>query len=90
MKFSTADAAHDNGYKEFSEVYEKYDVKLVGGGYNSEDHKEISFMSVYNDEDHYKETIDKLKSDSAYIKLSKKLEVNREDVRVKTLEGFEF
>ena len=89
MKFKTADAVHENSYKEFDAVYQKYGVKLVGGGYNSEDHNEIYFMSVYNDEDHYKESIKKLQSDPAYIELSKKLEVDREDVQVKTLEGFE-
>lgn len=89
MKFKTADAVHESSYKEFDEVYKKYDVKLVGGGYNAKDHKEIYFMSVYNDEDHYKETTKKLQSDPAYIELSKKLEENREDVQVKTLEGFE-
>jgi len=89
MKFKTADAVHESSYKEFDEVYKKYDVKLVGGGYNAKDHKEIYFMSVYNDEDHYKETTKKLQSDPTYIELSKKLEENREDVQVKKLEGFE-
>ena len=89
MKFKNADSVHENSYKEFDEVYQKYDVKLVGGGYNSKDHKELYFMSVYNDEDHYKETVEKLKSDPTYIELSKKLEVDREDVQVKTLEGFD-
>ncbi|MCG3254199.1 MAG: hypothetical protein ACTSUW_03495 [Candidatus Heimdallarchaeota archaeon] len=89
MKFKTADAVHENSYKEFDEVYKKYGVKLVGGGYNSKDHKEIYFMSVFNDEAHYKETTEKLQSDPTYIELSKKLEVDREDVQIKTLEGFD-
>lgn len=89
MKYKTADAVHENSYKEFDEIYKKYDVKMVGGGYNSEDHKVIYFMSVYNDEDHYKETVKKLQSDPTYIELTKKLEVNREDIKVKTLEGFD-
>ena len=75
--------------KEFDAVYKKYGVKLVGGGYDSKDHKEIYFMSVFNDEDHYKETTKKLQSDSTYMELSKKLEVDREDVNIMTLEGFD-
>ena len=88
MKFKTADAVHESSYKEFDVVYKKYGVKLVGGGYDSKDHKEIYFMSVFNDEDHYKETTKKLQSDSTYMELSKKLEVDREDVNIMTLEGF--
>ena len=88
MKFKTADAVHEKSYKEFDVVYKKYGVKLVGGGYDSKDHKEIYFMSVFNDEDHYKETTKKLQSDSTYMELSKKLEVDREDVNIITLEGF--
>ena len=90
MKFTTADAVKDSSFQEFNEIYKKYDVKLVGGGYNSKDHQEIYFMSVFNDEDHYKETTQKLQSDPKYVELTKKLEEHREDVDVKTLEGFEF
>ncbi len=88
MKFKSADAVHENSYKEFDKLYKKYGVKLVGGGYDSKDHKEIYFMSVYDDEDHYKDIVKKLQSDSTYIELSKKLEVDREDVNIMTLEGF--
>ncbi|MHA1557405.1 MAG: hypothetical protein ACTSPM_10790 [Candidatus Heimdallarchaeota archaeon] len=89
MKYKTADAVSVNDYDEFNVIYKKYGVKLVGGGYNTKDHKEIYFISVYNDDNHYDETIQKLQSDPKYIELTKKLEQNREDVQIKTLEGFE-
>ena len=90
IRYKTADAVKDSSFQEFNEVYKKYDVKLLGGGYNADDHHEISFMTVYKDEDHYKDTVQKLQNDSKYIELTKKLEESREDVQVKTLEGFEF
>ncbi len=89
MKFKTADAVSNSEYNEFDVLYKKYGVKLVGGGYNAKDHQEIYFISVYNDENHYKETTQKLQSDPKYIELTKKLEESREDVQVKTLEGFD-
>ncbi|MHA1243524.1 MAG: hypothetical protein ACTSP7_03015 [Candidatus Heimdallarchaeota archaeon] len=88
MKFATADAVSENDFNEFDKLYKKHNVKLVGGGYNTDDHQEIYFISVFNDEDHYKETTQKLQSDERYVKLTKKLEENREGIQVKTLEGF--
>jgi len=89
MTFNTADAVSENRFNEFNELYKKHSVKLVGGGYNSKNHQEIYFITAYNDEDHYKVTTQKLQADQKYLDLTKMLEEDRENVQVKTLEGFE-
>jgi len=89
VKYKTAEVANDSNLDEFTKIYEKYNVKMLGGGINAKDPLEVYFMSVFEDEDHYQESVKKLHSDPKYIELSKKLNDDRESVEVISLEGME-
>ncbi|MHA1198395.1 MAG: hypothetical protein ACTSQF_03490 [Candidatus Heimdallarchaeaceae archaeon] len=83
----TAGTDFNESYRDFIDTYKKYDVQVVGGGSNIDDSHEMYIMIAYKDEKHYKETVEKLKSDSTYIEQSKKLHELRESIDVVTLES---
>jgi hypothetical protein len=58
---------------EFEEIYKRHHVDIVGFWENSEDPTEAFYISRYKNEDHYKKTVEKLKSDEQYAKLTKEL-----------------
>jgi hypothetical protein len=92
IRYKTPEAAtEDNSYLEdFRKIYEKYDVKMIGGGVNMKDPYEVYFISEYKDDADYKDTVAKLQSDTKYVELSKKLDGKRDGVEVITLEGMEY
>ncbi len=83
----TSEVIYDDSYEEFSKVYEKFGVKVLGGGTNVANPSEAYFMTVYKDKKHYEETVKKLQSDPKYIELSKDLQERRESIEVITLES---
>ncbi len=89
VKYKSAEAANDSNLAEFNKIYEKYNVKMLGGGINNKDPLEVYFMSVFEDEDHYHESVKKLQSDPKYVELTKKLNDSRESIEVISLEGME-
>lgn len=86
-KTKSTDPGYEDNFGDFSKVYKKYDVQVLGGGTNVDDKSEIFLMVVYNDKSHYEETVKKLKADSTYQELSKKLQETRESIEVITLES---
>ena len=88
-KNKTTEVSYDESFSEFNKIYKKYDVKVLGGGTNVEDRREMYLLTLYKDKTHYEETVKKLREDPKYIELSKKLEVGRESIEVITLESDE-
>ena len=86
-KNKSTEDIYDDSFEGFSKVYKKYDVQVLGGGTNVDDNSEMYLMVVYKDKNHYEETVKKLKADSTYIELSKKLQETRESIDVITLES---
>jgi len=86
-KNKTTDVIYDDSFEEFSKIYKKYDVQVLGGGTNVEDNSEMYLMIVYKDKNHYEETVKKLQADPTYNDLSKKLQESRESIEVITLES---
>ena len=87
QKNKTTDEIYDDSFAEFSKIYKKYDVQVLGGGTNVDDSSEMYLMVVYKDKTHYEETVEKLRADSTYNELSKKLQEKREGIEVITLES---
>ena len=83
----TADIIYDDSYEEFSKIYKKYDVKVLGGGTNVDNPREMYLMVVYKDKTHYEETVKKLQNDPKYAELSKELQERRESIEITTLES---
>jgi len=86
-KVKPTEVTYEDSFEDFSKIYKKYDVQILGGGTNTEDNSEMYLMVAYKDEDHYKQTVEKLHSDSTYQELSKKLQETRESIEVITLES---
>jgi len=86
-KNKSSDPIYDDSFEDFSKVYKKYDVQVLGGGTNVDNKSEMYLMVVYKDNAHYEETVKKLRADPKYIELTKKLEESRESVEVITLES---
>jgi hypothetical protein len=55
---------------EFEEIYKKHGVDIVGFWENAEDPTEAFYISRYENEDDYKKTVEKLRSDEQYAKLT--------------------
>ena len=86
-KQKSTDVVYDDSFEEFSKIYKKYDVQILGGGNNVDDKSEMYLMVVYKDKDHYEETVAKLRADPTYQELSKKLQEKRDSIEVITLES---
>ncbi len=86
-KNKSTDPVYEDSFDEFSKIYKKYDVQVLGGGTNVDDKSEMYLMTVYKDQAHYEETVKKLRTDPKYIELTKKLEERRESIEVITLES---
>ncbi len=86
-KTNTTESIYDDSFEEFSKVYKKYDVQVLGGGTNVDDNSEMYLMIVYKDKKHYEETVKKLRVDQTYNELSKKLQETRESIETITLES---
>ncbi len=82
-----ADVIYDDSFDEFSKIYKKYDVNVLGGGTNADNTREMYLMVAYKDKSHYDETVKKLRNDPKYQELTKKLEERRNSIEVITLES---
>jgi hypothetical protein len=51
----------DNLRMQFEEIYKKHKVDIVGFWVNAEDESEAYYMSKYENEDHYKKTVETLR-----------------------------
>lgn len=58
---------------EFEEIYKKHEVDIVGFWENAEDPTEAFYISRYKDEADYKKTVERLRSDKRYAKLTEDL-----------------
>ena len=72
-------------FDEFNKIYEANDVKVVGVWQNSNDSKEVYFMTAFRDEEHYNNFVAAVKEDSTYLEMSLKIEEDRESIEVTTL-----
>ena len=63
-KQKSTDVIYDDSFEEFSKIYKKYDVQVLGGGTNVDDSSEMYLMVVYKNKNHYEETVKKLQADS--------------------------
>jgi hypothetical protein len=86
-KQKSTDVSYDDSFEDFSKIYKKYDVQVLGGGTNVDDNSEMYLMIVYKDKNHYEQTVKKLQSDPTYQELSKNLQEKRESIEVITLES---
>ncbi|MHA2255853.1 MAG: hypothetical protein ACXAAM_07265 [Candidatus Heimdallarchaeaceae archaeon] len=86
-KQKSTDVIYDDSFEDFSKIYKKYDVQVLGGGTNVDDNSEMYLMVVYKDKNHYEETVKKLQTDPTYQELSKNLQEKRESIEVITLES---
>ena len=70
---------------EFEEIYKKHQVDIVGFWENAEDPTEAFYIARYDNEDDYKKTVEKLRSDNRYAELTedlKKLRVENQATRM--------
>ena len=86
-KQKSTDVIYDDSFEDFSKIYKKYDVQVLGGGTNVDDKSEMYLMVVYKDKTHYEQTVEKLQADPTYQELSKKLQEKRDSIEVITLES---
>ncbi len=83
----STDVIYDDSFEDFSKIYKKYDVQVLGGGTNVDDNSEMYLMVVYKDKTHYEQTVEKLREDPTYKELSEKLQEKRESIEIITLES---
>ncbi len=70
---------------QFQEIYERHKVDIVGFWVNAEDESEAYYMSKYENEEHYKSTVAKLRSDEDYVRLGAELAKTRVENESKRL-----
>ncbi|MFW9793678.1 MAG: hypothetical protein ACFFEE_05225 [Candidatus Thorarchaeota archaeon] len=58
----------------FEKIYERHKVDIVGFWVNADDEDEVIYMSKFEDENDYKTTVEGLRSDDEYLKLTRDLE----------------
>ncbi len=75
----------DNLRVKFEEIYKRHKVDIVGFWVNAEDESEAYYMSKYEDEAHYKSTVEKLRKDEEYVRLGQELEKTRVENESKRL-----
>ena len=69
----------------FNNLYKEHGVETVGEWVNSDDDREVYFITGYRDEEHYNSFVSAMKENSAYIESSKKLGDMRESVKAVNL-----
>lgn len=69
----------------FEEIYKKHEVDIVGFWVNAEDENEIYYMSKYENDEHYKTTVEKLQKDEDYVRLGVELKNARTESESKRL-----
>ncbi|MHA2223158.1 MAG: hypothetical protein ACXAAO_14035 [Candidatus Thorarchaeota archaeon] len=70
---------------QFEEIYKRHKVDIVGFWVNAEDESEAYYMSKYEDEAHYKSTVETLRKDEDYIRLGAELQKTRVENESKRL-----
>ena len=72
-------------FDEFNKIYEANDVKVIGVWQNTKDPNEVYFMTAFRNEEHYQNFVVNVKKDSSYLKMTSKIEEDRESIEVVTL-----
>ncbi|NHI90309.1 MAG: hypothetical protein EAX87_12355 [Candidatus Thorarchaeota archaeon] len=69
----------------FEDIYNKYDVDIVGFWVNANDENELYYLSKYDDENDYKMKVERLRKDEEYVRLSKELNEVRTSIETTKL-----
>ena len=72
-------------FEEFQKFYDQNGVQVVGLWVNADDPNEQYFMTGYRDESHYRDFVEKVRSDKKYQEMSEEINKNRESIEAITL-----
>ena len=74
-----------DAFDDFNKIYQEQGVKVIGVWKNKDDSQEFYFMTAYENEKHYQDFVEDMKTNEEYQKMSRELEAGRESIEVITL-----
>ena len=74
-----------DAFDDFNQIYQEQGVKVIGVWQNKDDSKEYYFMMAYENEEHYLDFVENMKTNETYQQMSRELEEGRESIEVITL-----
>lgn len=84
-KNKLSDVELDTIFKGFQEIYDMYNVKIVGAWRNAEDPNEDYLITAYRDTAHYSDAVAKMRENKRYKELTELRRDSVKSIKVTTL-----